>query len=318
MRRREFITLIGGAAAWPRAAPAQQSERVRRIGVMIGADTPMAHSRIGALKKGLEALGWVEGRNLRIDVRYTRDSAAELVGLAPDVILCTVPQFMPLEQVNRGITIIFILAIDPVAEGLVKSLARPSGNVTGFAAWDPTNSTKHVELLKEVAPHLARVLFIYNPLVPGIAKWVDVIVGAAPSFGVEAKGAAVSNALDIERSITALAREPNGGLIVPSNPAINENLELIHAFTKQHRIPTIGVYSFFPAGGGLMSYGANDVDQFRRSASYVNRILKGERPGDLPIQYPTKYELVLNLNTAKALGLEVPPTLLARADEVIE
>jgi putative ABC transport system substrate-binding protein len=301
MRRRKFITLLGGAAAassvpWPRTARTQQGNQVRRIGILTGQSEtdPTTQPRVSAFKKGLEALGWTEGRNVRID--YRGDSnypdrhsahAAELVGMAPDVILSSPPGMKPLLGVTRTIPIVFVLAIDPIAEGFVKSLARPGGNVTGFAAWDPSNSSKHIELLKEVSPNVARVMFIYNPIVPGITKWVDVIAAAAPSFGVEAKGAAVSNAADIEQSITALALEPNGGLIVPSNPVINENLELIHAVTRRHRLPAIGVYRFFPARGGLMSYGISDVDQFRRSTSYVDRILKGQKPADLPVQYPT-------------------------------
>jgi putative ABC transport system substrate-binding protein len=190
--------------------------------------------------------------------------------------------------------------------------------MTGFAGWDPVNASKHLQLLKEIAPNINRVLYIYNPIVPGIANLAEGALSVASSFGVAASGAAVHSAADIERSIETLAQEPNGGLIVPSNPAINDNLELIHSLTMRHRIPNVGVYRFFPAGGGLMSYGFNDVDQFRDAASYVDRILKGAKPSELPVQYPTKYEFVINLKTAKAIGLTVPGALLAIADEVIE
>jgi putative ABC transport system substrate-binding protein len=324
LRRREFITLLsGGAATWPLAARAQQPERPRRIGVYSGPtqNGPNVQARLGAFRKGLEALGWIEGRNLHIDYRYNTANpaeAAELVALAPEVILSTTPGLRPLQQASRTIPIVFVLVLEPVAEGFVESLSRPGGNMTGFAGWDPVNASKHLQLLKEIAPNINRILYIYNPAVPGIVKLAEGAISVASSFGVEASGTTVRNAIDIERSIEMLAREPNGGLIVPSNPGINENLELIHSLTARYRIPAIGVYRFFPASGGLLSYGFNDVDQFREAASYVDRILKGAKASELPVQYPTKYELVINLKTAKTLGLTVSDKLLSLADEVIE
>ena len=320
MTRRELITLLAGAAAaWPLAAQAQQRERVRRIGVFAG-QSAQNKERLGAFRKGLEALGWVEGRNIHVDYRYDTNpaEAAELLALAPEVILSIPPGLRPLQQAGRTVPIVFVLALEPVAEGFVASLARPGGNMTGFAGWDPVNATKHLQLLKEIAPNINRVLYIYNPIVPGMAKFAEGAISVASSFGVQASGTTVRNAIDIERSIEMLAREPNGGLIVPSNPVITDNLDLILSLAARYRIPTIGSYRFFPATGGLMSYGFNDIDQFRDAASYVDRILKGAQPSELPVQYPTKYELVINSKTAKALGLTIPDKLLALADAVIE
>jgi len=323
MNRRKFVTFLGGAVTWAQAAHSQPVGRVRRIGVYSGPtqNGPNVQARLGAFRKGLEALGWFEGRNLHIDYRYNTANpadAAELVALAPEVILSTTPGLRPLQKASRAIPIVFVLVLEPVAEGFVESLARPGGNMTGFAGWDPVNASKHLQLLKEIAPNINRMLYIYHPAVPGIVKLAEGAISVASSFGVEASGAAVRNAADIERSIETLAREPNGGLIVASNPGINENLELIHSLTARYRIPAVGVYRFFPATGGLMSYGFNDVDQFRDAALYVDRILKGAKPSELPVQYPTKYELVINSKTAKALGLTIPEKLLALADEMIE
>jgi putative ABC transport system substrate-binding protein len=326
MRRREFIAGIGGAAAWPTVARAQQGERVRRIAVLIGGaqNNPQTRARADAFRKGLEALGWIEGRNLRVDYRFPSDGeqyrvyTAELVGLRPEVILSLPPGLRLLQPLTRTIPIVFVLALDPIGEGFVTSLARPGGNMTGFAVYDPSIQAKWLQLLKEVAPNVARVLFLYSPLVPGIIGAADAFVSAAPVFSVEGRSAAVRNADDIKRAIEELGRVPNGGLFVPSNPIINDNVELIHSLAAQHRLPSEGVYRFFAASGGLMSYGVDDLDQFRLAASYVDRVLKGEKPSDLPVQYPTKYELVINAKTAKTLGLAIPETLLARADEVIE
>jgi putative tryptophan/tyrosine transport system substrate-binding protein len=240
------------------------------------------------------------------------------VALSPDVILSTPPALRPLLEVTRIIPIVFVLAIDPVGDGSVASLARPGGSVTGFASAEPANATKYVEVLKEIAPHTTRMTYIHNPLVPGINKMVDEFVAAARSFGVEAKGVAVRDGADIERSIEALAQEPNGALMVPSSPGITEHLDLIVALASRHRLPTIGSFRFFPARGGLMSWGTDDLDQFRSAASYVDRILKGAKPADLPVQYPTKYAMVINLKAAKAIGLTIPESFLLRADEVIE
>jgi putative tryptophan/tyrosine transport system substrate-binding protein len=219
---------------------------------------------------------------------------------------------------TRTIPVVFALAIDPVADGFIESLARPGGNFTGLAGWDPSNSTKLIQLLKEIAPHVARVTYIYEPAVPGMTSFVDAGVAVSRSLGVEVKGAAVRDTADIERAIATLAQEPNGALFVASNPVVFENLDLIVALAERHRLPTMGAYRFVPAGGGVMSWGSDDIDQFRRAASYVDRILKGARPADLPVEYPTKYELVLNLKAARTIGLTIPEALLLRADEVIE
>jgi putative ABC transport system substrate-binding protein len=323
MKRRTFIAGLGSAAAWPLAARAQQGDRIRRIGVFSGPSDNGANNqaRVGAFKNGLAALGWVEGHNIHIDYRYNTANpaeAAELVALAPEVILSTPPGLRALQKSAPHLPIVFVLANDPAADGFVASVARLGGNLTGFAGWDPVNATKHLQLLKDVAPNINRILYIYNPMVPGIAKFAEGAISVAPLLGVDARGAPVRSAAEIEQSIEALAREPNGGLIVPSNPVINDNLELIHTLAARHRIPTIGVYRLFPARGGLMSYGFDDTDQFRDAASYMDRILKGAKPADLPVQYPSKYYLVINLKVAKTLELAISRDLLSVADEVIE
>jgi putative ABC transport system substrate-binding protein len=327
MKRREFITLLGGAAASPLAAHAQQPDRVRRVGVLFNAaeNAPQTQARLGAFRKGLEALGWVEGRNIRTVYRYTngspdglRTGAAELVALAPEVILSVPPGLPALQQLTRNIPIVFAVLIDPVGQGLVASLARPGGNMTGFAAYDPSSNTKYLQLLKEIAPGVARVAFMHDPENAGTLSFAEALAAAAALFGLEVYDAPVRNAAEAEHSIEALAGEPNGALLVANNAPIVANLELILALATRHRLPTMGFFRYFPAKGGLVSYGFDDVDQFRQAASYVDRILKGANPAELPVQYPTKYELVINLKTARVLGLEISPALLSLADDLVE
>ena len=328
MRRREFIALLGGGAAWPLAARAQQGERVRRIGVLMGlaADDPESTARLAAFLQGLQQLGWTDGHNVRIDTRWgagdperTRKHAAELVALAPDVLLATGTTIMgPLQRATRSVPIVFVNVSDPVGAGLVASLARPGGNVTGFAASEYGMSGKFLELLKQVAPRLTRVAVIRDPALSSGSAQFGAIQAVAPFLGLDVSPVDGREAGDIERAVTAFAREPNGGLIVIVSTSTIIHRELIIALAARHRLPAVYPYRLFVTGGGLMSYGPNSVDPYRRAAGYVDRILKGEKPADLPVQAPTKYELVINLKTAKPLGLDVPPQLLARADEVIE
>jgi putative tryptophan/tyrosine transport system substrate-binding protein len=330
MKRRDFLGVLGGAAAaWPVVAWAQQPERMRRIGMLhsAAADDPDLQARLKAFLQGLRELGWTEGRNLRIEYRLgtlgdaerTRKYAAELVALAPDVIFASgTAQVGPLLQATRSVPIIFTTVADPVGAGLVDSLARPGGNATGFIQYEYGLSGKWLELLKEVAPHVTRVAVLRDAAITaGVGLW-GAIQSAAPSFGIEVSPINVRDATEIERAITAFAREPNGGLIVTGSALSSIHRDLIVTLAAQHKLPAVYFTRPFVTGGGLISYGSDSVDQYRRAASYVDRILKGEKPADLPVQAPTKYELVINLKTAKALGLTVPPTLLARADEVIE
>jgi len=328
MRRREFITLLGGAAiAWPLAARAQQ---MRRIGVLMSgsADDPAALAQISAFAQGLQERGWSVGVNVRIDYRWGagnvdrfRKYAAELVALAPDVILATAGSIVAaLQQASRTVPIVFVTTIDPVGGGLVESLARPGGNATGFSTREFSMFGKSLELLKEIAPRMSRVAVIRDPAVAAGSGGFAAIQTVAPSFGVELTPIGVRTADEIERSIVAFARSGNGGVIVvgPTSSVVQPHRNLIITLATQHRLPAIYTNTIWSKAGGLISYGPDNLDQFRRAASYVDRILKGEKPGDLPVQAPIKYELVINLKTAKALGIEVPPTLLARADEVIE
>ena len=329
MRRREFITLFGGAAAtWPLAARAQQSEQKRRVGVLMGlaADDTEAQDRIAAFEQGLQQLGWTDGSNLQIDYRrgaggtdLTRRYADELVALAPDVILASGGTVVgPLLQATRTVPIVFTQTPDPVAAGFVASLARPGGNATGFTTSEYGVSGKWLELLKEIAPGVNRVAVLRDPTIPaGVGQFAS-IQSVAPSFGVELSPVNVRDASEIERDITAFARGSNRGLIVTSSGLAAFHRQLIIALAARHRLPAIYSYRYFATSGGLISYGPDPIDQFHRAAGYVDRILKGEKPADLPVQAPTKYELAINLKTAKALGLTVPPTLLSRADEVIE
>jgi ABC-type uncharacterized transport system substrate-binding protein len=328
VRRREFITLLGGAAAvWPLAARAQQSEPMRRIGVLMAtaADEPESQARLAAFLQGLQQLGWTDGRNVRIDYRWSagdaarlRRDAAELVALAPDVVLAGVgATATTLLEASRTVPIVFAQGIDPVGAGLVESLARPGGNGTGFIQFEYSLSGKWLELLKEVAPQVTRVGILREPGSAGIGQWA-IIQAVANSLDVELKPIGLPGAGEIERAVSAFAGSPNGGLIVVVSGASLSHRELIIRLAARHQLPAVYAYRAFVTGGGLMSYGPDITGQYRRAASYVDRILKGEKPGDLPVQRPTKYELVINLKAAKALGLEVPPTLLARADEVIE
>jgi putative tryptophan/tyrosine transport system substrate-binding protein len=329
MRRREFITLlVGVAAAWPLAGRAQQRERMRRIGVLasLAADDPQAQVRNAAFVQELAQLGWNVGRNLQIDFRWgggdaarNTSNAAELVALAPDVILTAGTSVLTaLLQATRTVPIVFVLVADPVGAGFVASLARPGGNVTGFSQFEYGLSGKWLELLKEITPRVKRAGIIRDPtLSSGIGQFAA-IQSAAPLLGVELSPIGMRDAGEIERGITAFAHSSNGGLIVTASALAVVHRNLITALAVRHHLPAVYFERFFVTGGGLISYGPDLIDQFRRAAGYIDRILKGEKPGNLPVQAPTKYELVINLKTAKALGLEIPPTVLARADEVIE
>jgi putative ABC transport system substrate-binding protein len=329
MRRREFITLLGGAAAaWPLAASAQQRERMRRIGVLmsLAADDPEGQARIAAFLQGLQHLGWTDGRNVRIDTRWgagtaedIRKYAAELVVLIPDVILASGGSVVgPLLQVTRSVPIVFTQTPDPVGAGYVDSLARPGGNATGFTLFEYGIGGKWLEVLKEIAPRVTRAGVLRDPAIQqGIGQW-GAIQTAAPSFGIEVSPVNARTASEFESAVAAFARSDNGGLIVTGSGLAIVHRDLIIALAARHKLPAVYFARSFVAPGGLISYGPDAFDPHRRAAGYVDRILKGEKPADLPVQAPTKYELAINLKTAKALGLEVPPTLLARADEVIE
>jgi putative ABC transport system substrate-binding protein len=329
MRRRAFITLLGGAAAaWPLAARAQQGERMRRIGVLMStaANDPLGKARIAAFLHGLQQLGWTDGRNVRIDTRWgggnaddIRKYAAELVGIAPDVILASGGSVAgPLLQATRTVPIVFTSTPDPVGAGFVDSLARPGGNATGFTNLEYGLGAKWLELLKEIAPRVTRAAVLRDPAIPqGTGQW-GAIQTAGPSVGIEVSPINVREAGEIERTVTAFARQPNGGLIVSGSGLAHVHRDIIIKLAARHKLPAVYFERYYVTGGGLISYAADSIDPHRRAASYVDRILKGENPADLPVQNPTKYELVINLKTAKALGLDVPPTLLSRADEVIE
>jgi putative ABC transport system substrate-binding protein len=326
MKRRDFITLVGSAAAWPLAARAQQGDRVRRIGVLMNtvADDPESPVNLAAFLQSLQESGW--GRNVRIDYRWggvdvdrVRSYATELVALAPDIILAvggTIAE--ALQQATRTVPIVFVSTTDPVGRGLVDSLARPSGNVTGFTGFDFGISAKWLELLKQIAPKLTRVAVVRDVTAAGTVGQLGGLQSVAPSFGVELRPIDARDAGAIERGITAFARGSNDGLIVTSSRFASVHRDLIFALAARHRLPAVYPYRFYASGGGLMSYGPDVADEFRRAAGYVDRILKGDKPADLPVQAPTKYEMVLNLKTAKALGLEIPATVYALATEVIE
>jgi putative ABC transport system substrate-binding protein len=328
MKRRTFITLVGGAAAWPLAARAQQADQVRRIGVLmdLAADDPEAQARSAAFLQGLQQLGWTDGRNVRIDTRWGageskrfRKYADELAALAPEVILCHGSATLgPLLQASRTVPVVFVAVIDPVGAGFVDSLSRPGGNATGFTFLEYGTSGKWLELLKEIAPRVTRAVVLRDAAVPSGIGQFAAIQAVAPSLGVELRPVGLRDAGEIERAITALASGPNGGLIVTGNALAFVHRDLIVTLAARHLLPVIYPGRLFVVRGGLISYSPDRIDQYRRAASYVDRILKGEKPAELPVQQPTKYELVINLKTAKALGLEVPPTLIARADEVIE
>jgi putative ABC transport system substrate-binding protein len=326
VRRREFITLLGGAAASPLAARAQQPARVRLVGVLTPfiADDTEGHARLTAFAQGLQQLGWTVGQNIRVEYRWgdgkpaaMRKLANELVSLAPDAILANSSTAVAaLLEATRTVPIIFAAVADPVGAGFVESLPQPGGNATGFAALEYSVAGKWLELLKEIAPRVTRVAVLRDSAIAAGPGFFGALQSPASSFGVELRPLDVRG--ELERSIAAFAKSPNGGLLVLGSPAATTHRELIVTLATRHRLPSVYSVRFFVVGGGLISYGADFLDQFRRAAGYVDRVLKAEKPADLPVQVPTKYELVINLKTAKALGLTVPPSLLARADEVIE
>jgi putative tryptophan/tyrosine transport system substrate-binding protein len=326
VRRRQFITLLGGATAWPLAARAQPRERMRRIGVLhnFAADDPLGQARNGVFLQGLQQAGWTIGRNVQIETRWaagdadrSRTYAAELVALGPDVILGTGNAgAAPLLQATRTVPIVFVLVPDPVGAGFVESLARPGGNATGFTSFEYGLSAKWLELLKEVAPSVTRAGVLRDPALASGPAQFAAIQSMAPSLGVEVSPVNVRELAEIERAIAAFAR--NSGLIVTGSALVVVHRHRIIALAARHKLPAVYPERAYIHDGGLISYGPDFLDQYRRAAEYVDRILKGEKPADLPVQAPTKYELVINLKTAKALGLDVPATLLARADEVIE
>jgi putative tryptophan/tyrosine transport system substrate-binding protein len=328
MNKRQFITLLGAAVAWPRAVRAQQGERMRRIGVRmnLASDDAEGQARLAAFHQGLQQLGWTVGRNVQIDYRWgagdadrIRKFAAELIALAPDVILSAgSPSVAALQQATRTVPIVFATVVDPLSSGFVDTLARPGGNITGFTLFEYSISGKWLQLLKEIAPRMTGAAVIRDPALTAGGGQLGVIQAVAPSVGAEVTPVNVRDAGEIERAITAFARSPNGGLVVTGSTLAGVHRDLIITLAARHQLPAVYAQRYFVTGGGLISYGPDSIDPYRRAASYVDRILKGEKPADLPVQAPTKYELVINLKTAKALGLDVPPSLLARADEVIE
>jgi putative ABC transport system substrate-binding protein len=329
MRRRDFIKVIAGSAtAWPLAARAEQGERMRRVGVLypLPANDPQAQTRNAAFLQGLQQLGWIVGHNVQIDYRWyggneddTRKYAAELVALAPDVIFTSGSAGVgPLRRATHTVPIVFVLIVDPVGTGYVDSMARPGGNATGFTSFDYSIGAKWLELLKEIAPSVTRAAVVRDPAITaGIGMW-GAIQSVSPSVAIEVSPINVGDADEIERALTAFAGSPNGGLILTGSALAVVHRDLIIGLAARHRLPTVYYDSYFVAAGGLISYGADNVEQYRLASSYVDRILKGEKPSDLPVQAPTRYELVINLKTAKALGLSVPQSILARADKVIE
>jgi putative tryptophan/tyrosine transport system substrate-binding protein len=330
MRRREFITVLGGAAvSWPLAAQAQQGERMRRIGVLAGgavASDADTQERNAVFAKSLQELGWVIGRNVRIDFRYGLGDAAnvrkyveELVALAPDVVLASGASVLaPLLQATRTVPIVFVAVADPVGAGFVESMARPGGNATGFIQFEYSLSGKWLELLKEIAPGVTQAAVLRDPATTAGVGQFAVIQSVASSIGLDVRPVNVRDAGEIERAITATARSPKAGLVVTASASSLVHSGLIITLAERHKLPAVYPRRSFVAAGGLISYGFDALEQVHQAAGYIDRILKGEKPADLPVQAPTKYELLINLKTAKALGLDVPPTLLARADEVIE
>jgi putative tryptophan/tyrosine transport system substrate-binding protein len=330
VKRRAFISLLGGAAAWPLAATAQQDQRLRRIGWLAGglaANDPESRARNEAFVKALRELGWTEGHNMRIEYRWgaanldnTRKHAAELIALAPDVVLANASQSVhALQEASRTVPIVFVQVPDPVGAGFVDSLARPGGNATGFTTFEYGIGAKWLELLKEIAPGVKRVAVLREPTNPaGIGQW-GAIQSVAPSFGVELSAVNMRPETgEVERAVAAFARQPNSALILTASAGAAARRDRPIAMAARHKLPAVYPYPYYVTSGGLISYGPDSIDPHRRAASYVDRILRGEKPADLPVQAPTKYELVINLRTAKTLGLDVPPALLARADEVIE
>jgi putative ABC transport system substrate-binding protein len=327
MRRREFIAALGGAAAWPLAARAQQPERMRLVGVLmnLSENDSEAARFVAAFRQGLQEFGWVDSRNLRVDTRWTggdadrfRKYAAELVGLGPDVILAaTTPAVTALRQGTRTVPIVFVGVVDPVGSGLVASLAQPGRNATGFTLFEYAIAAKWLEVLKELAPRVTRAAVLRDATIAaGVGTFAAIQTVA--STGMELSAVDLHDDANIENAIEAFARGSNDGLIVTPSPFGANHAEMIVGLAAKHKLPAVYPFRYFATAGGLISYGPDLLDQYHRAAGYVDRILKGEKPADLPVQAPTKYELVINLKTAKALGLEVPPSLLARADEVIE
>jgi putative ABC transport system substrate-binding protein len=328
IRRREFITLLGGAAAaCPLAARAQQPERMRRIGVLmnVGESSAVGQARIAAFVQGMHQWGWADGRNIRIDTRWAagdakrfRDYASELVGLAPDVTVAnTTPAVRALQQATRSVPIVFANVVDPVGSGLVATLAHPRSNATGFVSFEYALAAKWLELLKEIAPRVTRAAVLRETTsAAGIGQFAA--IQTVSSVGMELSAVDMGDFTELERAVAEFAGGPYGGLIVTASQFAVDRPDVMATLAARYKVPAIYPYQYFVSAGGLMSYGPDSIDPYRRAASYVDRILKGEKPADLPVQAPTKYELVINLKTAKALGLEVPPTLLARADEVIE
>jgi putative ABC transport system substrate-binding protein len=328
VKRREFITLAGAAAAlWPLLARAQSPNSMRRIGVLIpvAADNPSAKAYFAAFLEQLSRLGWTDGQNVRIDIRWgganiddIRRYATELVALAPDVILTGATSLASLRQATRTVPIVFVLVVDPVGTAHVDTLSRPGGNATGFMQFEYSLSGKWLELLKEVAPGVTRAAVLRDAATPAGIGQFAVIQAVAPSMGIEVSAINVNDAAEIEQRIGAFARASNGGLIVTASALSVIHLDLIVALAARHKLPAVYFERYFATGGGLISFGADFVDQYRHAAGYVDRILRGEKPADLPVQAPTRYQMIVNLKTAKALGLIVPPSVLARADEVVE
>jgi putative ABC transport system substrate-binding protein len=327
--RREFITLLGGAAAgWPLAVRAQQGERMRRIGVLMGVTSDSeGQARIAAFKQVLQTLGWTEGANVQINIRWTegnvaeriRANAAELIGMAPDVILANgTPVSAALRRESQGIPIVFVAVTDPIGSGLVSNLARPGGNITGFTVFEYQMAGKWMEIIKETASGTSHLGLLHNPTNPAVAGFFPEFRIAAQSLAIPLTVLEARDAREIEREFDVFTRQPNGGMIVLPDPFTSAHRELIIKLTARHRVPTIYPFNLFAKAGGLVSYGPDILNLFERAASYVDRILKGTAPGDLPVEQPIKYELIVNLKSANMLGLEVPATLLARADEVIE
>jgi putative ABC transport system substrate-binding protein len=328
IKRREFITLLGGAAAWPVAARAQQGDRVRRIGVLLSGDEndPVYKARLSAFTQALADLGWTDGRNMRMDLRWFGDDsnriralAQELVDLQPDIIVTYgTPATAGVQGETRTIPIIFVNVAEPVASGIVPRLDRPGGNITGFAILEASLGGKWLELLSEIAPGLKRVAIMFNPETAPVSAYMPSFETAARSLKVVPIIAPAHNDVEIETAITALGREPGGGLVVMPDVFTVVHRAPIVLAAARNRVPAVYSQSYFARDGGLLSYGTDQVDTFRRAASYVDRILRGDKPGDFPVQFPTKFEMIVNLKTAKALGLAVPPSILLRADEVIE
>jgi putative ABC transport system substrate-binding protein len=328
LKRREVLTLISGAAAaWPLAARAQQGERMRRVGILITLSErdPEAQARLTAFREGLRKLGWTEGRNLRIEYRLSagdaergRAYAADLVAMTPDVIVAgNTTALIALREATRSVPMVFVQVTDPIGNGYVTSLSRPGGNITGFALYESVIGVKWLELLKEIAPRVARVAIVHD-LTDFNTKLVKEVEAAAPKFGAQVFPLAIRDVTELERAIDGFASEPNGGLIPVPGDLVVMHRDLIIGLTVRYRLPNVYAFRYYPTGGGLASYGVDNVDTYRAAASYVDRILKGENPGDLPVQFSTKFELVINLKTARLLGVDPPIALLARTDEVIE